>query len=465
MDRETQFNSFFRFSSIITDLFPRFGAWFLNFLFLNLLGNGILQKVINRRAKRKIKNSQISAIKNGSLIKHRFLVVSDLNIGDAVIASSAVNALRRVFPNAKIDFVIKRAAKNFVEGNPDVSDLYPIFSGAPFPNEGDLSALAWLARNKDYDMVINFSPMIEDKIFGRQEVINFIPMAVEMIRGEREKDAINNVSYQAYKFIGEIFDDFLSDKFHDSFTGANIYLSDKTVHRASDFLLSHGIDWQKPVVMFNPDASSPFTRIPFGTQSAILKRLAEVSIETDFDFDILLGAGHVEKFIEYELVYSLPLWARQKIVVVPASTTIEVYTALMDFADVFITGDTGPLHLAAARKFSREFGNSLRNETAVISIFGGTPPRIYGYDSVTPGFFPANQDATSRAFVSGSHCRNITCINKTAKTCKEVKCFSPLDYEEIVSQVMEHLEFISASRGHRKRPRFGTGILRVSQFP
>jgi ADP-heptose:LPS heptosyltransferase len=427
MGREAQYKKLFQFTSAVTDLSPKAGARFLDILFRNLLGNSILLKIVTEQANRKVRRAEKF---------NRFLVASDLNIGDAVIALTSVDALRKIFPSAEIDLLIKKSTEKFVEGNPDISNLYPVYMGAPFPTESDLSTLAHLAGSKDYDLIINFSPMIEDKIFGKRNVVNFSIMAVEMVRGEGYEEAINNVSYQGYKFIEKIFHDSVPPGFGDRFSGANIYLPDKAVESASDFLSGHDVSREKPIIMFNPDASSRFTRMPFDVQSDLLKRLA------DFDCDILLGAGHIEKFIGYELIYSLPAEISQKIVIVPSSMEIDVYAALIDFADVFITGDTGPLHLAAARKFSRDSGKSLRNKTAVFSVFGGTPPRIYGYDSKTPGFLGANQDAPSRAFISKSLCRNITCINKMAKTCKEVRCFKPLDHDEIISVVAGYIESI-----------------------
>ncbi|MFZ1083167.1 MAG: glycosyltransferase family 9 protein [Candidatus Kryptoniota bacterium] len=427
MDREAQYKRLFQLTSVVTDSFPEGGARFLDVLFKSILGNSILLKVVTEQAIRKVRRAEKF---------NRFLVAADLNIGDSVIALSSVNALRKIFPTAEIDLVIKKSTNKFIEGNPDISNLYPVYIGAPFPTESDLTALADLAGSKNYDLIINFSPMIEDKIFGKRNVVNFSIMAVEMVRGEGREEAVNNVSYQGYKFIEKIFHDSLPPGFGDQFSGADIYLSEETVESASEFLLSHEVSREKPIIMFNSDASSRFTRIPFDVQHHLLKRLS------DFDCTILLGDGHAKKFLGYELVYSLPAEITQKIVIVPASMEIDVYAALVDFADVFITGDTGPLHLAAARKFSRGSGKSLRNKTAIFSIFGGTPPRIYGYDSKTVGFLAANQDAPSRAFISKSLCRNITCINKMAKTCREVRCFKPLDQDEIISEVASHLESI-----------------------
>jgi len=362
------------------------------------------------------------------------LFVSDLNIGDAVISSSAVSALREMFPAAVIDLVIKRSTACFVEGNPDVTNLFPLYEGAPFPLEQDLHSLSEISKVGGYDLIVNFSPMIPDKIFESKNVINYSGMAAQLVRNEQSSSVVNNITYQAYVFINEVFDRSIEMPVQQSFKGASIYLSEAAREKAEEFLRQHGISSDRKIVLVNPDASARFTRIPFKFQVELLRRLSFL------DYSIILGSGHVERQLEHELLFSLSPALRRRIAVVPASLAIDAFAALTDLVDVFITGDTGPLHLAAARKYERSTGLELRNRTAVFSVFGGTPPHIYGYDSSREGYLAANQDAPSRTFIAKSPCRNISCINKMAKTCAEVRCFDGLDLSELIRETARVLE-------------------------
>ncbi len=426
MDKETEFKRFFQFTSLITDVFPSRGAKILDVAVKGLLGNILVYKAVEHQARKQFR-------KAGKF--ESVLVAADLNIGDAIIAQGAIEALRQILPDARIDCVIKKSARNLIEGNPRISNLYPLYVGAPYPAEGDLIGLSRIASSHDYDLVINFSPMVDDKTFGNKNVVNYSMMAAELIRNEsRQGEAMNNVVYMSYHFMREIFRDSKLPKHGGTFKGAEVYLSDEALDSARSFLEQSGISTESPIVLFNPDASAKFTRMPFEFQLNILKKLSSMNCS------VLLGAGHVEKLIEHELMYSLSPGDRKNITVIPPSTDLDVYTALVDLSDVFISGDTGPLHLAAARKFSRTTGKALRNRTAVLSVFGGTPSHIYGYDSQAPGFFPANQDAPSKAFVAQSHCRNITCINKMAKTCREVRCFQKLDPADVAMEAYGYLK-------------------------
>ncbi len=425
MDKQTQLNAYFRLSSLITDLFPSGGARFLDFFVQRTLGNRVVAGTVKHGARKSLSKAR----------KFRsFLVVGDLNIGDAIIGEGVVYALRQSFPSARIDYVVKKVTEDLLDGNPDVTDLFPVYVGAPFPEDSDIEELTRITRAREYDVIINLSPMIDNRIFGQKSVLNYTMIASELIRNEGSGNSVNNIVYQAYRFVADAFRAHVPLDPGDKFKGSRVYLSRNAIETAESFLTAHGIDPWSPIVFVNPDASARFTRVPFDIQRNLLKWISTQ------ECTILLGAGHVERYIEHELAYSLSAAERNKIIFVPASFKIDAYTALIDRADVFITGDTGPLHLAAARKYSRESGKDLTNKTAVFSIFGGTPPTIYGYDSVASGFFPANQDAPSRTFVGNAPCRNITCINKMAKTCKEVRCFQELDVKEIYREISSHLQ-------------------------
>jgi Glycosyltransferase family 9 (heptosyltransferase) len=55
--------------------------------------------------------------------------------------------------------------------------------------------------------------------------------------------------------------------------------------------------------------------------------------------------------------------------------------ALIDQADIFVTGDTGVMHLASVTKKIRQIGTSAyipKNSVKIIALFGGTNPDIWG---------------------------------------------------------------------------------------
>ncbi|HTA76982.1 MAG TPA: hypothetical protein VK791_07490, partial [bacterium] len=76
--------------------------------------------------------------------------------------------------------------------------------------------------------------------------------------------------------------------------------------------------------------------------------------------------------------------------------------------------------------------------------FGATPARMSGYDSENELFPASNQNAPSKTYVSESPCRNITCVNKMAKTCQTPRCFETLDVEKITRDILKYLKDLKA---------------------
>jgi len=366
-------------------------------------------------------------------------VIGDLNIGDAINLQASIYALRDFFPKSEIDYVVSRKVASLLDGSPEISTLYPVFSGNAFPHENDFQLLSQISSSKSYDVIFNFCPFFQNEHFtnNKSKVVSFAYLASTLIRNESQPDMINHIILQAYHFIYSLFLVFTKPAAQRNFIGIDIALSDEAISLAQDFLRRHGLYESLATVFLNPDTSSKFTRIPLSLQIDMLKTLAgSPKVES-----ILLGAGHSAQHIEWKILQGIPDKLREKITIVPASMPLDAYAALIDLIDVYITGDTGPLHIAAARKIKASDQTPLRNRTAIYSIFGATPARIYGYDSERSGFFPSNQGAPAHTYVADSPCRNITCINKSEKNCKTVRCFQELDVQRIVRDIESYLKY------------------------
>jgi len=69
----------------------------------------------------------------------------------------------------------------------------------------------------------------------------------------------------------------------------------------------------------------------------------------------------------------------------PRPSLLETST-FIDQADIFLTGDTGLMHLATATKKLGKADSTVytpRNSVKIIAIFGGTNPGLYGYSKRT----------------------------------------------------------------------------------
>lgn len=419
----------FHLTSLLTTWFPRAGAWFFNTTLTPVIGNRLLVGHVFRK--------NLKTVQGVPQFK-RILVIPDIHIGDAVMMQGAVHAFRDFFPDARIDYVIKKSVACLIEGNPAISNLYPYFTGTVFPTESDIQSIQKLVAENNYDLCFNCSPFFEDgRLFPKgQKFLDFMTVAPQLVRNDIDQTGINHFLFQCYLFIEKLLKERVRALPQKPFPGVPVTLSDGAFEKAGDFLKESGVPEGRPLVFLNPDTASPYTLIPFEYQADLLKRFLGM------DCNILLGTAFTHKNIEKRLLETLSEEEKHRVFVVPATLPIDSYAALADFVDVFVSGDTGPLHIAAARKCSRSGNVKFRNKTFVISVFGATPARMSGYDSTNPLFPPANQDVWSKTYVSESPCRNITCVNKMAKTCQKVRCYEKLDVEGIGKDIRQHLQAV-----------------------
>jgi ADP-heptose:LPS heptosyltransferase len=431
--------AFFDGSSRITGHFPRAGSKFLDNTLRPLAGNHVLSAffaLYNRRILGRVKSFR------------RFLIIPDIHIGDSVISQSALTGLRDFFPDAHVDYVSNSSAHPLIKGNPDATRVLPLFSGGCFPTSENLACLRDLIKKEEYDLCLNFCPFIDDKdiVPGRQAILNVLSHAPSIVRNEGNATQINHFIYQSYKFTRDMLSFIAAPLRREALRGVDLRFADSAVEQALRFASELSLASDEPVIMFNPDGASLFTRMPFDKQADLLGRLARLKAL------ILLGSGHSAAGIGERLKASLPPLVSGRVIIIPRNLPLEVYAALIDFSDVFITGDTGPLHLAAAHRISQTGKYTFRNRTAVLSFFGATPARMSGYDSSQPGFLPANQEAPSWAYTAGSPCRNITCLNKLFKSCRSARCFEKVDLECLSGRIAAYLELLAKRMPLRRGP-------------
>ena len=416
-------------TSRLTDAFPAAGARLLDGAIRPALGSRTLTRWYAWRNR---------AIVRRPRALRRFLVLPDIHIGDAVMTQPALAAVRDFFPEAEIDYAANRMVAPLIEGHPDATRVLPLLSGAKFPSPSDVAVLRDLVRDGGYDLCFTFSPFLErdDLAARRQPFISFMAHAPALLRGEADAAAVNHFSYQHYAFVRSVLALAARAVRPARFPGTRTIFSDEVIEAAARFAASAGLTPGTPVVMVNPDGASRFTLLPFDDLVALLRRLAA---EEAPDAVFLVGAGHSVVGIGARLREAVPAPLRDRLRIIPPEVPLPVYAALQDYADVFLTGDTGPLHLAAARRHSRSGRYAFRNRTAILSWFGATMPRMSGYDTTRPGYLAPSQDAPAWCYQAGSPCRNVTCLNKYFKTCRTVRCFERVDVAALAKLVGSHL--------------------------
>ena len=409
----------------ITQRFPYRGARFIDRGIIALLGNRFIGNILFFFSTRSLK---------GGHIPEKICVLVDVNIGDAVMNQGIVSILRSFFPKAQIDYVIKKSAYSLIAGNPNISSVYGVYTGAPVPNQGDISIINKLFCEVSYDIIFNFCPFIYKKsltVSSKTAVVSFLGMIPLLMRRLRDNHVPAHMLCVEYQFIRHVCSYTGASENNNSDCKPSILISPQAIQAADNFLKQNNISTMTPVIFINMDTSSRFTRIPLNIQTILLKKIINLPGV------ILLGVGRLPKKIIRQVLNEFSQDQIKKIKVIFNTAHIDTYAALIDRSDVYITGDTGPMHIAAAWKYTNSKAVTLRNKTAIFSIFGATPSRVYGYDSTKDGFYAANQDAISKVYIGDNQYRNIAYINKHDIVCDPSLFFRQLNVNKIVEDIRD----------------------------
>lgn len=137
-------------------------------------------------------------------------------------------------------------------------------------------------------------------------------------------------------------------------TGLNLSLDRRELVRMKEWLESQNIDAKKPLVIINPGAFyGPAKRWPAYKYSELASLLQEKNTA-----QIVIIGSETEVPLAEHIATDMP----EKPFILAGQTSLSRLAAIISFSSVFISNDSGPMHLANALKIP------------VIALFGPTEP-------------------------------------------------------------------------------------------
>jgi len=137
---------------------------------------------------------------------------------------------------------------------------------------------------------------------------------------------------------------------------------------------------QSKLLLVAPDTSSVITRPP----TYLLAEGIAGALKREQRLIVDILPGYSDEQAAADLLHTLSADFPGRIILMPAEPKhcLLELAALIDQSDLFLSGDTGVMHLAAAeKKIAPPACEELvpRNAVKIISLFGGTSPSLYGY--------------------------------------------------------------------------------------
>jgi heptosyltransferase-2 len=287
------------------------------------------------------------------------LLVRGVNwIGDAVMTMSALRALRMELPDTKISLLVKPWVAPLFENNPFIDDI--ILYEDKYTGISGKFSLSSVLRTRSFCSSVLFQNAFDAALIA---FLSGIPQRIGYnrdLRGFLLTDSIpfNNDDRKMHHI--EYYLNILRQAgINAEFSLPYIYLSLNERLRARDTL--KGL--KGPVVGINPGAS-------YGsTKRWQPEKFAEVSrkIISGLNGSVVIFGGQSETGIAEEIVHeSVISNAKSQILNLSGKTDLRELSALISECDVFLTNDSGPMHIGYAVR------------TPLVAIFGSTDPELTG---------------------------------------------------------------------------------------
>lgn len=345
-----------------------------------------------------------------SHVYERILIVKLSAIGDIIHTLPAVAALRRAYPEAWLAWIVERAGASLLRGNPDLDELITVDTHAWRANWWMGLRHIWYVtrhlRRASFDLCIDFQGLLKSALFayvsGAPQRLGFPcqlcrePLSVVFtnLRGPLI-DPTAHVVDQAVELLQALGVTTSERRF-------TIPLTDADEHFAERVWRELGLRSDVPVVVLYPGAAWKTKR--WGELN--FARLNDALIRR-FQVRTLLTWGPGEEF----LVQRVARATAYTPAIAPATTLLQL-AALIARCRVFVGGDTGPLHLAAAVG------------TPTVALFGPSSPQRNG--PYGPGHVVLH--------------RQLPCSHCYQRTCNHWECLPGIEVETVVNAVGSLLE-------------------------
>ncbi|MBI4682449.1 MAG: lipopolysaccharide heptosyltransferase II [Nitrospirae bacterium] len=284
-------------------------------------------------------------------------------IGDAVLTIPAIRSIRHAFPDAHISLLVKPWVSEIFKDSPDINEI--ILYEDSFSGFSGKVKLVKKLRQYKFDMAILLQNAFDAALIAW---LSGIPERIGYKRDTRgflltkaitvEKDILEQ--HQVYYYLNLL----KSAGIESSDTQPYIYLSDNERQRAGNLLSSYFSTDNGPLIGVNPGAT-------YGSAKRWLPdRFADLIIKiiNELNGRVIIFGGPSEVEIADEIITEInKLKIKLKmekygsrILVMSGKTNLRELAALISECDIFITNDSGPMHMASALL------------VPIVAIFGST---------------------------------------------------------------------------------------------
>ncbi len=281
-------------------------------------------------------------------------------IGDVMLSIPSISVVREIFPSAYISILIKSNLSPLLEGNPDIHDIISFNPDLMSVSE-KLKFYRGL-KDKNFDLAILLTNSFESALFiylaGIKERIGYnkdmrgIFLTKKIPMPSRKHPRMHQADFyltliKSISVVSGQWSVVSNNKVY-------FYIPEGIQNDVDKFWNEKGLFKKSPVIGLNIGASYGSAKRWFPERFAELGDM----IYSELKGEVVLFGGSGDFNIETEIKGRM----KNKALSMVGKTTLKSLAAMIKRCHLFITNDSGPMHIAAAVG------------TPIVAIFGSTDP-------------------------------------------------------------------------------------------
>lgn len=328
------------------------------------------------------------------------LVIKLRYVGDVLLATPSLRALRESYPTARLTMMVNRGTEDMVKWNPDLHDVIVVERGGIAAQLRELHQV----RRRRFDCVIDLTDGDRSAILSW---CSGAPVRIGFNDEHRWRGRLYSTIVSAGPTVVHRVERDLAALSHlgiASKPGPLVLHTSKKDEDTADRLLQElgvmGADGSlaKPLVTLHPGARYWFKAWPAERFAALADRLSET-----YGCRVLLGGGAQD----VEMATAIGGQARSSPVTLAGRTTLLQFAAVLKRCALFVGNDNGAMHMAAALG------------VPVVGLFGPSNPLEWGPKGERVQVIYKEQDCRQ--------CFHPTCLRG------EENCMRRISVDEVVS--------------------------------
>jgi heptosyltransferase-2 len=268
----------------------------------------------------------------------RILIVRTDKVGDVILSTPVIKALRDAYPYAYIAAMIRPYTRVVLEGNPYLDELVIYDKDGKEKSWAGSLRFAWKLRKQRFDVAVILNPS------NRGNLIPFLAGIPARVGYNRKLGFLLTHKVKDTKHLGQKHE---IEYNLDLIRNLGVEPEDKNMFMplnqdsenwAEDIFIKEKIGFKDRLVVINPASSDRSKMWPPDRYAAVADRLAEKG------YRIIILGGPGDNKITDEVFKNM----RQPAINMVGNNNISQAASLLRRCQVFISTDTGPMHLASS---------------------------------------------------------------------------------------------------------------------